>query len=67
VKVGPATESWSVVEVDEKFHGGVGDGLKVEGTAGRCVGHVLASLIFWRELFFRSSETVLLSAVAFFG
>ena len=58
MKVGPATGSWSVVEVDEKFHVGVGDGLKVEGSGRRVCGSRGRFRLFFAAgtFFFRSSK-----------
>jgi hypothetical protein len=64
VKVGPATESWSeVVEVDEKFHGGVGWCLKVRraGVWVTCALRLFSRPFFF---FFLNLKTVPLSAFA---
>ncbi len=65
MKVGPATGSWSVVEVDEKFHGGVADGLKVEGAGRRVCGSRGQLRLFSGGTFFSKLKTVPLSAFAF--
>lgn len=56
MKVGPATGSWSVVEVDEKFHGGVADGLKVEGAGRRVCGSRGRLRLFSGGIFFFEAQ-----------